>query len=188
MRRTAILIGAVLMAVLVAAPSEARTYKLTKTVDTHWWRWECKGDPTIWGVEVTKSLARQKAREACNDAYVISPPDFYAETLKGAVKSFKAYDLGGTPVLFTMPAISEDAFYYVFGMDEMQAQNLSDLEKATAILKVWGLYRGGSSVEELKRRHYLNDSDFDQLIRRQVNGLEIFLEDDGSIQWIFPRG
>lgn len=165
----------------------AKNYTLDKSETTGWWVWECK-DGSNGGSSPSKSEARKQAKEACTSSgYVINPPNVDAEVKEGHLDAFTIKNLDDVITTFQVPAdISENEFYYFYGMECYDSKEITDAEKAITIFKIWGIYNGGTTVPEIKQMYYLNDDDFTRIIKREYLNLHITIQDDGVITWVFP--
>ena len=163
----------------------AKNYTIDQSATTGFWYWQCK-DGSSEGYACTKSEAKAAAQSACSAGYVITPPKVDATVISGYLATFSAKDLNNQINTFSVGEISENSFCGFFGLDCFENSQSSDVLKATTILKIWGIYRGGITSTQIKTLHYLNNTEFNKLIARQYFGLEITINDNGTISWSFP--
>ena len=164
----------------------AKTYDLERSKATGGWSWECN-DGSASGLAATKGDARSDARAACGAKVTLTPPDVGAQVVRGHLATFTAINLDNERVTFSVGEISEQAFFYYFGLECAQPQKLTPAEKAITILKIWGIYRGGLTEEKIRKLHFLDQQQFDRLVKKQYKGLSITLNDDNTIRWRFPK-
>lgn len=163
----------------------ARKYKVWKSGATGWWHWECK-DGSASGTAGSRSEARSQGQSNCSGSgFVLSPPPFGGEIIRGHVSSFEVYDLDGTLRKYSTAEISENTFYFLFGSDFYEPTQSTPEERVIAYLTIWGIYRGGQSEAEIKRRHDLNTAGFGKIAAKDVYNLEITIEDNDKITWNF---
>lgn len=162
-----------------------KNYTVSKSSTTGWWTWACN-DGSNGGESSTKRGAKAAGAAACGSSYSVKPPSVGAQIDKGQLASMEVKNLDNQKVTFQSSEISEEAFMYFCGLTCFEPVKVSKAEKAITILKIWGLYRGGTDEKSIRKLHFLDEAQFDQLIARQYLGLKIVIEDDNTIQWFFP--
>ena len=165
----------------------AKEYTLDKSQATGWWSWECN-DGSGGGSAPSKSEARAAARDACAGGYAVSSPDVDLIAFRGYLSNFTVQNLEGKDVTFSAEEIGQSEFSFFFGLPCAKEEVSSDSQKVITILKIWGIYRGGISPEQIMILHNLSDIDFRKLANRQYFGGKITIEDDGVIVWNLPEG
>lgn len=167
----------------------AKNYDIDRVRTTGWWSWECTNDVDDYGFESSKSAARSAAKDACGGVSDASfgPPEVEASVKRGFLSDFTVRDLDDKEVTFSVAEINEAEFAFFFGMPCSRYEEPSDARKAITILKIWGIYQRGSTVEQIKDAHDLNQEQFDKLIAKDYIGLEINIDDEGNFTWHFPE-
>lgn len=163
----------------------AKTYTVEKSDTTGWWVWQCR-DGSALGSATSKSDARSQARAACGNAFALVPPAVDAQVVGGSLTRFTINNLDNVRRTFDVSEISENAVFYFYGLECADPTSLTNAEKAMTILKIWGIYRGGQTEEEISALHFLSRDQFQKLIERKYKGLKIVINDDDTIQWAFP--
>jgi hypothetical protein len=163
----------------------AKDYKVWKSGATGWWHWECK-DGSGSGTAKSRSEARQQGQTNCSGSgFVLIPPPFDIDVIRGFVGSFEVYDLDGKPRRYSSSEISENTFYFLFGSDFFESSKSTTEEKVISYLTIWGIYRGGQSEAEIRRLHDLNSAGYGKIAAKDVNNLIITIEDNDKITWNF---
>jgi hypothetical protein len=161
----------------------AKTYKLERNRMLGGWSWHCK-DASTGGSAQNKSDAKADAEKHCGKSnIVVNPPFVDATVYRGYLASFTAMTLDEVPVTYSSSEISESEFSYYYGLPCANSELLTDTQKIVTILKIWGLYRGGFTIEEIKKTHNIPDPIFKKLIRRKYFSGSITIEEKGEIIW-----
>lgn len=88
---------------------------------------------------------------------------------------------------FSVLELTENIFYWIVGSDKYCEEVSNDEEKVIAILKIWGIYKGGYAKNTIKETHNLTEQGFDKLKNKEWYGIKITISDeDGSLSWDFP--
>lgn len=165
----------------------AKNYTLDKSASTGWWTWACK-DGSAGGSAPSKGQARDLAKNACGDGGgLVTPPDVNAHVLRGYLASFTVADLDGKKITYSTQEISEAQFAFFFGLPCGKDEKIDKVDKVIAVLKIWGIYRGGLNAETIKKLHFLSDDDYGKLAERNYFGGSIIVEDDRTIRWNLPK-
>lgn len=127
----------------------AKNYTLDRSRANGQWAWQCT-DGSTGGTASSKSGARAEAKKACGDSVRITPPIVDGEFRDGRLIEFAAFNLDEERVRYKTTQINEDAFLFFYGVDCLQLEPLTDVEKATTILTIWGIFRGGTTEPILK--------------------------------------
>ena len=116
---------------------------------------------------------------------LIGPPDIDAQVENGQLVEFSIKNLSGIEHLFTTTDIDQNAALWIFGMNCFDPDLSEDWELVKALLKVWGLYIGGSTETEIKSQHNLCDDDITLLAHRNWNCIEFICDQAGVYHWNF---
>jgi hypothetical protein len=162
----------------------AKTYDLKKSKTTGHWEWQCK-DGSTGGSSTSKEIAKSKAKKACGNDFVISPPVVDLVAHRGYLSHFTVLNLDDKPVTFSTGEITESEFSFYFGLPCAKNDAISDERKAIVILKILGVYTGGQSIAQIKKSHNLTDKNFEKLIRKEFDNGELIIEDNGNLKWKF---
>jgi hypothetical protein len=96
-------------------------------------------------------------------------------------------NLDGERVEFSAREIPEDVFLYLAGMECGNPAQLKPADVAAAQLKIWGVYRGGTTEATIREAHRLTPTQFRRLARRKLRG-ELIVQDNGQLSWNEKRG
>jgi hypothetical protein len=163
----------------------SRNYTIDQSSTTGWWHWACK-DGSSDGWSSTKSGAQSAGAAACGGvALNITPPDYNADFEAGDLKSFDVANLDGVLVHWDSTEIDGDAFDFFFGLNCGNSLS-TDADKAIAILKIWGVYNGGTTPEEIEADHNLSPEDFSSLVAKNYIGVQLDISDTNQYTWIWP--
>jgi hypothetical protein len=160
----------------------AKKYDLWQSNKTWDWNWRCQ-DGSHSGNADSKRVAKREAKAACADSFAITPPPIDAQVNQGQLANFSVYNLDGERVSFSSAEISQETFLYVVGMDCANPKELDSAKIAAAILKIWGVYRGGMNADSIRKRHCLSTKQFDRLVQKKFAGMTLTVNDDGSLTW-----
>jgi len=158
----------------------AKSYTLEESAVTGWWVWSCglKG-----GSATNKDDAEAAAKKACGDSFVLTPPPVDAQIYRGHLAAFTVQNLERERVTFSAGEVSEDLFQYLFGFANEGAAKLKPVAIVVALLKIWGIYRGGDSEEAVRNQHALSADVFGRLAKRKFGGLKLAVANDGKLKW-----
>jgi hypothetical protein len=165
----------------------AKNYTLEKSRLTGGWTWKCKDGSGSGGPSQNKADAKRDAEAKCGTGFALVPPEFDAEFTRGYLTKFTAFNLDGERITFSAGEIAEEAFHFFFGLEGTGPSSLTPAEKAITILKIWGIYRGGATEPQIRKLHHLEKDQFTMLTGRQVEGLSIQIDDNGTIRWKFAE-
>ncbi|MDR1878127.1 MAG: hypothetical protein LBQ64_01010 [Bacteroidales bacterium] len=158
---------------------------------TGWWHWDvfCDEEKIAEGNTNSKREARRQARAV--DCYTppiikIAPPEISAIVGDGHLQSFKMF----CPYMeedkeHSVPEeMSENTAFWVFGLDCFDIKLSEQYELVSAMLKVWGVYKGGDSADTVKSLHNLSDQNFDIIAAKTWKTITINIsEDESSLSW-----
>lgn len=105
--------------------------------------------------------------------------------VRGHVCKFQACDIFGKNKTYSTAEISEDIFYYIFGYEDYDANELDDVQVVVSLLKIWGIYKKGSTISSIRRNHNLTVEQYTKLYSREWLNLTIIIGDDEEISWDF---
>jgi hypothetical protein len=160
----------------------AKKYTLEKSKVTGEWVWACKNG-LGGGSSSSKELAKDAAKKACGSGFVLVPPDIDVHIYRGHLATFSVSNLDGDRVTFSAEEISQAAFQAIFGMEIGEREPSKPVDIVVALLKIWGVYRGGVSEEAIRKYHDLTPEIFGRLASKRIEGLTLTIDDDRKLKW-----
>lgn len=163
----------------------ARDYTIKKSRTTGWWRWDCK-DGSSGGTAITKKDAKEQAKEACSSSgFELTPPKIvHTKYINGYLSSFVSVDLDEKENQFSVGEIEEDSFDFYFGFHCPTFNDLDPAKRLITLLKIWGIFVHPVFEESALRTTYnLSDSNFQRLINKDYEVIEVSIDDENQFQW-----
>ena len=173
-----------------------------KRVVTWIWVVKCDGEIIASGPENTKRDAKKMGNRAAEDLCIstsqsshgeyegedgkiynveILPPAINASIVNGHLDSVEFVDPWTDEYSsFTSNEISENELSWILGLcfyDEILSQ---EYELVAAQLKVWGIYLGGNSIDEIKSLHNLSDENFNAIVTKTWDSIIINKTEDDN--------
>lgn len=160
----------------------AKTYSLDKSAVTGWWVWSCNNGLT-GGSATNKEDAKKEAEKACGSGFVLTPPPIDMRIYRGHLATFTVANLEGERVTFSAGEISGDLFQYLFGAPGATMEGVQPASAVVALLKMWGIYRGGVGEDAVRKHHALSADMFGRLAKRNFKRIKLTVAEDGQLKW-----
>jgi len=168
---------------------------------TGWWVWEVSwyDNEGTWitgtmGYASSKKEARIMAKNAdiprgnhSKKALIkktfIEPPFVDAEVVNGYLCSFSMYSANMEKVKFSTSEISDNTAYWVFGLDCFEPDLSERSEQVIAMLKIWGVYRGGKDKKSILKTNNLSERDYNIIADKLWNEIKIEYDEGYNMHW-----
>lgn len=166
-----------------------RRIRITRSSSTGWWAWTA-GSCSGWAS--SKREARQQAREALaseNCDCEIIPPDggiVINNNSSNVVNSTVFFpDANGEMLEYPLSEINENTAMWLLGSCNYIEEDSTPEERVIALLKVWGIYQGGTVLSDILLNHNLQSNEFYVLASKEWNYIIINIDDNENISWTF---
>lgn len=166
----------------------ARRIKITRSSSTGWWTWTA-GSCSGWAN--TKREARRQAREAISSGNcdcTIIPPNggvVVNNSLNGESSVVYFPNVDGTMMEYSFDEINENTAMWLLGSCNYIEEDSTPAERVVALLKVWGIYRGGLEMSDILLNHQLQEENFLILASKEWNYIIINIDNNENISWTF---
>lgn len=113
----------------------------------------------------------------------IEPPYVDAEVVNGYLCNFSMYNPEGEKIKFSTSEISDNTAYWVFGLDCFDPKLTERSELVIAMLKIWGVYRGGKDKKAIMEIHNLTEEYFDIIADKSWSNINIKFDEEDNMYW-----
>ena len=113
----------------------------------------------------------------------IDPPLINAEVVNGHLCSFEMDNWQGKICKFTTSEIDENTAFWIFGLDCFDSNVSSPAKLVAAMLKIWGLYRGGNCKKSIMKLHNLNEEQFDMIVKKVWKTIIVKFDEQDNMYW-----
>lgn len=162
-----------------------KNYTIGKSNTTGWWTWSCK-DGSAGGSTNSRKSAKAAGKENCGSIANtdITPP---YEALDFELSEFiqiSIEDLDGDVNTFTNEDLTKDEVMYWMGD---VYEEITDAQKVITYLKIFDVYKEGTTKEEVKQYHNLSESDFNHIVYREfTDNFHLYIDDEtNEYEWSF---
>ncbi len=173
---------------------------IRRSQSTGWWTWQAEwyDESGEWmcgldGYGANKSDAKRRARNAecpcCKKSksttkkIFIDPPYVDAEVINGYLCNFSIHNPENKKVKFSTSEISDNTAYWLFGLDCFESDLSEKSELVIAILKIWGVYKGGKEKKAIIKKHNLTDKYFDIIANKSWSNINIIFDEEDNMHW-----
>jgi hypothetical protein len=162
-----------------------KSYTLVKNKNTGGWFYYCKNDPLL-GSNVTpgasKREARRQAAAHCDGVAKVVPPDVDADVRGGELTRVRVPGLDGEGRTYSGAEFPLEELSFAFGLDCFGTPRLSKRRKVAAVLKAFGVFRGGTTDVEIRRLHNMPMEVFDLIAQKNYSSIVVTVDGE-RLEW-----
>lgn len=175
---------------------------IERSKKTGWWTWRAdwynESDEWMCGTEgygSSKRDARRRGKDAecpcCDNLKVanplkkisIEPPFIDVEVVNGYLCNFTTYNTIGEKIKFSTSEISDNVAYWFFGIDCFDNTLSKKSDIVIAMLKIWGVYKGGKTQIAICKIHNLSDKYFNIIADKTWKTINIKFDEKDNLFW-----